>query len=376
MVINEHSERKVLPIASGKGGVGKTIIVANLGLDLAVNGKRTVVIDLDLGGSNLHTALGMRNTNAGIGNFLSSKTVKFKDILVQTPYQNLRFIPGDVHVSSATDLQFAHKKRLLQNIVDIDADYVLIDLGSGGSCHVIDFFLISNSGFIVVTPQATSIVNAFGMLKNTVFRFLQRAFASHESIGSYIKKMLKEKKPNSAPPVAEILEKMTKIDPEAGSKAKRYLDALKPKFIVNMARSPDDLSVVEQLRDLVRRYLEIDVECMGLVYRDDAVDLAMEEGKPLITTRGDAIFTREISRISQKILQSDNFPVMPLDLDYYADTYELALIEAQNDYEEMQTMGKDEDDVDAGDLLAIISEQKQQINELRGTIRNLTLRGR
>ena len=111
-------------------------------------------------------------------------------------------------------------------------------------------------------------------------------------------------------------------------------------------------------------------------YRDDAVDLAIEEGKPLITTMGDAISTREISRISQKILQSERFPVMPLDLDYYADTYELALIEAQNDYDEIQTTAKDEDDVDAGDLLAIISEQKQQINELRGTVRNLTLRGR
>jgi flagellar biosynthesis protein FlhG len=377
MVINENAERKVLPIASGKGGVGKTVIAAHLALDLAINGKETVLIDLDLGGSNLHTALGMKNKNLGIGNFLSSRAVKFKDIIIPTPYKNLRFIPGDVLVSGVSNIQFSQKKKLMQNILELEADYVVLDLGSGGSCHVIDFFLISNSGFVVLTPQTTSIVNAYGFLKNTVFRFLQRAFTSHSSISSYIKKLMKENKPNTSPPVSEMLKKMSKLDQQAGDRAKRYIEALKPKFIVNMANAPDDIGLAEQLKDLVKKNLEIDVECMGLIYRDEAVDRSIEEGKPLITTEGDSIASREISRITQKILQSEEFPIMPLELDYYADTYELALLEAQNDYEDLQAMAKGgEDEVDAADLLAIISDQERQISELRGTVRMLTLRGR
>jgi len=376
MVINENADRKIIPIASGKGGVGKSVLAANMALNLAINGKSVVLVDLDLGGSNLHTVLGMKNTNLGIGNFLSSRAVKFKDIVVSTPYQNLRFIPGDVLVSGVSNIQFSQKKKLMQSILEIDADYVILDLGSGGSCHVVDFFLISNSGFVVLTPQATSIINGYGLLKNTVFRFLQRAFASHQSINSYIKKILKEKKPNASPPVSEMLAKMSKIDRQAGERAKRYMEAMKPKFVVNMAASPEDLQIVEQLRDLVRRNLNVDVECMGLIFRDDAVDRAIEEGSPLATSQGDTVAGKEIFRITQKILQSEEFPNMPLELDYYADTYELTLLEAQSDFEDLQADGGDDEDVGAADLLAIISEQKRQIDELRGTVRMLTLRGR
>ena len=378
MVINEHSARKILPVASGKGGVGKTIVAANLALDLAVSGKRTVAVDLDLGGSNLHTALGMKNKHLGIGNFLSSRTVKFRDIVVDTPYENLRFIPGDVLVSDLADIQFSQKRKLLQNLLDLDTDYVVIDLGSGGSCHVVDYFLISNSGFVVVTPQSTSLVNAYGLLKNVVFRFLQRAFASNMAVSSHIKKVLKEKKPNSFQPLKEVLEKFSRLDRQAGEKARRYLSALQPKFVVNMAQKPEDIQIVEQLKELVKKNLEIDVECMGVIYRDEAVDRSLEEAKPLLTTEGDSMFARQISRISQKIQQSDAFPRMPLDLDYYADTYELALIEAQNDLEDFQSPAGEAEDAaaDAAAMLAIISEQKRQIDDLRGTVRMLTLKNR
>jgi flagellar biosynthesis protein FlhG len=377
MVINENLERKIIPIASGKGGVGKTIIAANLGLEFAANGKRTVVIDLDLGGSNLHTALGLKNIHLGIGNYLSSRGVKFKDIVVSTQYENLSFIPGDVLVSGLTNTQFSQKKKLLQNILDLDSDYIVLDLGSGSSYHVLDFFLISNSGFIVITGQTTSIVNGYCFLKNLLFRFLLRVFVSHKGITSYLKKLLREKKPNVFVPMEEILAGIMKIDREEGEKAKKYLAALQPKFVINMAASPADLELVEKLRDLVRKNLSVEVECMGLIFRDEAVDRSVEEGKPLIISQGDSIAAKEIARITQKILQSESYPQMPLELDYYADTYELTLLEAQNDFEELQSRGKEvEDEVDAGDLLAIISDQKKQINELRGTIRMLTLKNR
>ncbi len=377
MVINENLERKIIPIASGKGGVGKTIIAANLALELAANEKRTVVIDLDLGGSNLHSALGLKNIHLGIGNYLSSRGVKFKDIVVSTKYENLRFIPGDVLVSGLTNTQFSQKKKLLQNILDLDSDYIVLDLGSGSNYHVLDFFLISNSGLIVITGQTTSILNGYSFLKNLLFRFLLRVFVSHKGISSYLKKLLREKKPNVSASMEEVLAGIMKIDREAGEKTKKYLAALQPKFVVNMAASPADLELAEKLRDLVRKNLSVEVECMGLIFRDESVDRSVEEGKPLIISQGDSIAAKEIARITQKLLQSENYPQMPLELDYYADTYELALIEAQNDFEELQSRGKEgEEEVDAGDLLAIISDQKKQINELRGTIRMLTLKNR
>ena len=67
MAKEENSSMTIIPIASGKGGVGKSVITANLAVNLAERGYKVIAADLDLGGSNLHTCLGLDNNNPGIG---------------------------------------------------------------------------------------------------------------------------------------------------------------------------------------------------------------------------------------------------------------------------------------------------------------------
>ena len=88
--------RTIIPIASGKGGVGKSFITANLAIALAKLGKQVIVADLDFGASNLHTCLGIHNTNPGIGDFLRARYSKLEDLLVETENENLKFLAGDV----------------------------------------------------------------------------------------------------------------------------------------------------------------------------------------------------------------------------------------------------------------------------------------
>lgn len=373
MVINENVKRKIIPIAGGKGGVGKTLIAASLAMELARNGKDTIAVDLDLGGSNLHTCLGMKNTGIGIGNFLSGREVTFQDLLQPTPYKNLRFIAGDVLVSGLANIQFSQKKRLLRNILSLEADYIILDLGSGSNFNAIDFFLISNSGFVVTTAQTTSVLNAYGFLKNLVFRFLIRAFNKHEEISNYLREIIKERKPGTFVTVADVVKKLSAIDHENGKKAKKYISILKPKLIINMAESPEDLMVIEKLRDLIQSSLILDVECMGLIYSDAAVKKTISNHQPITVQKRGSIAAKDIERIALKIVQSGRFPDMPLDLSYYKDTFELTQIEAKNDYKEITSLSKPEDEIDIGELLSIISAQKKQINELKGTVRMLTM---
>ncbi len=374
MVINENVKKKIIPIASGKGGVGKTVIAANLALALANSGKNTVVIDLDLGGSNLHTCLGLKNTKIGIGNYLSNREISFRDIVLTTPYKNLKFIPGDVLVSGVANIRFSQKKRIIANILKLETDYIIIDLGSGSNFNVIDFFLISNSGFVITTSQPTSVINAYGFLKNLAFRFLYRAFTSYKDVSGYLRSILKERKPNSTPTIKRIIKKIYEIDRKAGEKAGRYISVLHPKIIVNLTESPDDLVISEKLRDLVQKNLEINIECMGLIYSDNTLRESVLELTPLMNYDINSLAARAIDRIAQKIIQSDRFPEMPLDLSYYKDTFELAMIEAQNDFEELLASEKPEEHVDIGELLALISNQKKQISELKGTVRMLTMK--
>jgi len=373
VVINENVKRKIIPVAGGKGGVGKTFLVSNLSIALAENGKDAVAVDLDLGSSNLHTFLGIKNTSSGVGNLLCRKRMSFQELLVPTSYDKLRFVPGDALVSGLSNILFAQKKRIVDGILSIDAEYIIIDLGSGTNSTILDFFLISNSGFIVTSPLTTSILNAYSFLKALLFRFFLRAFAEQNEIIKYLKSVMKEKKPGSSAPVSEILRKISRIDRKAGEKAENYMKILQPKIVVNLAKTPDDLLIVDKLRDLIHESLSLDVECMGVVYSDSAVDSALAANRPLAEFERSSIAYRDVERISLKIIQSDKFPQMPLDLSYYKDSFELAQIEAQNDWEEMQAVERSKEEVDAGDLIAVMSAQKRKISELQGIIRNLTM---
>jgi flagellar biosynthesis protein FlhG len=372
MVINENVKRKIIPIAGGKGGVGKTVLSANLALALAGSGKNTIVIDLDLGGSNLHTCLGLKNNKPGIGNFISSRDILFQDIIQKTPYKNLRFIAGDVLVPGLANISFSQKKKLLNNILKLEAEYVLLDLGSGSNFNVIDFFLMSNSGFAVTTGQTTSVLNVYGFLKSLVFRFLMRAFNRNEEVSFYLRSIVKEKDPNSFVNIAQIIKKIHKIDPESGKKAKKYISVLKPKIVINMAESPDVILIIEKLRDLIKNGLVLDVECMGLIYSDDTVNQAITDHVPVSIKDKHSIASKDIERIAQKIIQSGRFPEMPLDFNYYKDTFELTQIEAQNDFQEFAGLNQLEEEVNIGKLLSVIDTQKKHIKDLEGTLRMLT----
>ncbi|NBF39286.1 MAG: P-loop NTPase [Spirochaetes bacterium] len=375
MIINQNQLRKVIPIASGKGGVGKSILSANLGIMLAAYGRRTVLIDLDLGGSNLHTYLGLKNRQSGIGNYVSDKSLDFNSLLSDTPYTNLKFVAGDVLVSGTANLMHSQRKGLISRIEKIDADFVILDLGSGTGLNVIDFFLIANAGIIVSTPQTPAILNAYNFLKNAVFRQLQRSLNSPKKVVNYLKDVVKDKKPGATPTISQILDKIEGISAKAGAEARAQVDGLLPHLVLNMGESPEDLEIGYSLRDLVGRNLGVSIGCLGFVYQDKAVAAALKGLKPVVVDREDSLVSREIDRIAQKILQSPQYPVMPLDLQEYEDSFGLATIEARNDFTEVDGMedARQRAGVSPEDFLAIIAAQKKKIEELQGTVRMLTM---
>ena len=374
MIMNENNKTKIIPIASGKGGVGKSVISANLGISLAQSGARTVVVDLSLGNSNLHSFLGLKNINPGIGNYLNTKKYSFNDIIFPTEFGGLWFVPGDVFVVGTADLQEQQKNRIISDILKLNVDYIIIDLGPGSSSKIIDFFLISNSGFIVITPVTTSMLSSFAFLKNMIIHYIMNTFSKNTKVISYLKRIIKEKKPGEFPTMEEISLDIKRLDSKAYTKLKKIISALQPKLILNMANTPDDIYNAKKLEELIYDNLMLSVECMGLIFRDDSVDESLADLVPLMKNNPQSIFAKEVYRIGQKIIQSPEFPKMPLDLNYYEDSYELARIEADNDYQEISVSKPPDNQFDMEELMTVIRDQKKQINELRGTIRMLTLK--
>lgn len=89
---------RVIPIASGKGGVGKSLAAANLAVAFAQSGKRVVLADMDLGASNLHIIIGHQKPGASIGALLNNPKIDFSELVAETDIPNLMFIPGDAEM--------------------------------------------------------------------------------------------------------------------------------------------------------------------------------------------------------------------------------------------------------------------------------------
>src|SRR5208283_4729811 len=128
----------ILPIGSGKGGVGKSLLATNLAVALAETGRKVALADLDLGASNAHTMLGIRTVNRGIGTFLSLPRMKFEEVVLPTEYEGLSFIPGDADIPGIANLKSGQRTRLARCLEALEADYLVLDLGPGAGANTLD----------------------------------------------------------------------------------------------------------------------------------------------------------------------------------------------------------------------------------------------
>ena len=166
---------QIIPVASGKGGVGKSLLSANLAVALGKAGKKVVIADLDLGASNLHLVLGQQAPKCGIGTYLAGQS-KFNEIICPTDYQNVSFIAGDAEIPGLSSIKVNQKNDLIKQFQNVDADYLILDLGAGTHLSILDFFLLSPQGIIVTAPTVTATLNGYLFLKNAVFRLMYNSF--------------------------------------------------------------------------------------------------------------------------------------------------------------------------------------------------------
>jgi len=136
----------VISVASGKGGVGKSVVSANLALVLAQRGKQVVLADLDVGGADAHVLVGLLNPPFTLTDFLNHRIECLDDLAQRLSiHPNLRIIPGTGDTLATANMAYSQKKRLIRNFQDIRADVIIVDIGAGTGYHALDFFLMADS---------------------------------------------------------------------------------------------------------------------------------------------------------------------------------------------------------------------------------------
>lgn len=355
----EKNKPIIIPIASGKGGVGKTFIAINLAFALAELGKKTVLIDVDFGGANIHTCLGYDIAPDGIGNFLNQKSMDLQDYLLNTSNKNLKFIPGDAEMVGIANISNAQKKKLIKHILNLDADYVVLDLGAGSTYNTIDFFMMSSFSVLVATSEITSILNAYALLKNSIFRLIYIDMKKYEEIKNIFTSHMKVGG-ESAWKINEILNKIFEINPDLHAETMAMIDSFNPKIIINMAYKPQDITMGEKLRKISKTYLNIDMEYLGFIYRDKIVEQSITERKPLAILATESQTYQSIVNMAYKIVNAKKMPYFLLDINSYDDSLEILLEEAT---EELATRIEGYDKLAKEDLISI--------NELLSIVKNL-----
>lgn len=165
-----HDNRRVYTVGGGKGGTGKSFTTANLGTILAQQGNKVLLVDLDLGASNLHTFLAFGKPQVSLKQYLEKEVNDINDVVLETTQPNLSIISSSGCSLEVANLYYAQKLKIIRAINNLSYDYIFIDLGSGTHFNTLDFFLMSNKGILVTTPEPVSIENMFRFMKSLYLR--------------------------------------------------------------------------------------------------------------------------------------------------------------------------------------------------------------
>jgi flagellar biosynthesis protein FlhG len=294
----------VWAVGGGKGGVGKSVITANLAIALARRGQRCVVIDADLGGGNLHTIFGVRKPHRTLSDFLSREVAELSDVLCETTIPNLSLVSGARAFLAMANPKHAQKERLLRHLRTLDADHVMLDLAAGSAYNVLDFFLEARRGIVVVVPEPTSLENAYHFLKAAYFRALSRA-TREPQVRHVVEQVMKERSELDVHSPRELVARVMAFDLTAGRALEDQARLFEPRLIVNQARTPEHRKMGDDIALACREYLGTEVEYLGAVARDEAVHAAVSQRKPVLESRPNSGFARDVEAIAARLLHLD-----------------------------------------------------------------------
>jgi flagellar biosynthesis protein FlhG len=360
---------RIIPVASGKGGVGKSLIAANLGVAFSQAGQRVVLVDLDLGASNLHLVLGHQSPRSGIGAWLNNPKLEFNQVIVETDVRGLSFIPGDTEIPGTANLRTSQLRALVQQLMTLqdETDILILDLGAGTHQSILDFFLLSGQGIVVSAPAVTAVLNAYVFLKNTVFRLMSTIFARGTPAMAYLEQVRKDGSGPQKLYIPKMLPEVKKIDPQSHERFMARMEKLHPRLIMNMIDDPKDADVAMKIRRSCEEYLALKIEHLGVIYRDHIQDTALASRLPVVLYKPNSILSQAIYRIADKILSSEEERAM-LNASDIENSFQEAGIEAEIDFSNKMDYVEDllhSGALSQGDLIETIKSQQMELAKIK-----------
>ena len=241
---------RVIAVTSGKGGVGKTSTSVNLGIALVAQGKRVVVIDCDLGLANVEVLMGLNALN-NLQSVIDGEK-KLTEVLVRGP-GGLEIVPGSSGIASLADLGPQARQRVIEGLDELmyEVDFIILDTMAGIGQNTVAFCAAADEVLLVTTPEPSSIVDAYAMMK-TVYQ---------------------------------------------------VRDDVAMRMVVNMVANEEQARAVgNKLSRVAQQYLSRQVTCLGYIFRDTHVSQGVMQSNPFILRFPTAPASKCIHALATRII--------------------------------------------------------------------------
>ena len=293
----------LIALGGGKGGVGKTLLAANLASALAGSGQRVVAVDMDLEGANLHTCLGAPLPPISLGDFVAEREEDLGKLALDTPIANLRLVAG-THANLA-EAQPGHLRRvrLIRALRQLDADYVVLDLGAGVHPASLDYFLVADRGLLVLTPEPTSVENAYTFLRAAFYRRLRLAMVGH-GVRKLVGQAMDQRNERGIRTPLDLLREIEALDPLEGARFVEAMRELRPQLIVNGVRTAQDIKLGFAVSKVCHRYFGVQADYLGYVNHDEAVRQSILARRPVTEFAPKSDAAIYLQRIVRKLIGS------------------------------------------------------------------------
>jgi flagellar biosynthesis protein FlhG len=299
-VSERRSVGRFIAVGGGRGGVGKSIVAANLAVYFAQLGKSVVLVDADFAGSNLHAHFGLKAAREE-PDYSDTAGESIRHALVPTSVPGLAMLPAP-HDAGGPVMGFraGRKMRWASGLRSLPVEYLVVDVGPGLGDVAIDTMLTADIAVAVTVPEPPAIETTYRFIRAAFRRRLRRTLLRDKLRSSMLERALAEI--GGLPAPIDLVRKLTRMDRQLAETAWIEAQAMRVQLVVNQTRVRTDAELGAWMSGLVSRHYGVSLDELGHIELDDTVSLTVRRNKPLLVDSPTSKSARNIERIARRVV--------------------------------------------------------------------------
>jgi flagellar biosynthesis protein FlhG len=260
---DNNSPKKIVVIASSKGGVGKSIISSSIAYYLTQYNKSVTLIDFNLASPGLHTFFNIKKPQKTCKELISQPDTDLNELASKTSIKNLNLICGCSNTLGMAENADYIAKRLIESANKLLSDFVIFDMGSGINAFEAKLFLMANTGILVGTPEPATIAENFSFLKLCVLQRLEQIYKGQNEKISIIKQASLNNNANISSKIISLIKNLSR---KTDTRNYNQLLDFSPGYILNMVHDDSDYPYATAIEAAIRENFGLELKQMGAIH--------------------------------------------------------------------------------------------------------------